>query len=365
MSALARAAVRRLRTGVVPEWELERLSVGYGHLKRLVRSALKSLAREGTSGPVFVRGEWGSGKSHFLSYVRAMAKAHGIPSSRVNLNARSAALNYPQRFFGPAMGEVRFEGRMGLRPVILSLLENPANRTAMTAFARSAAAGDLAGPLAKLCARYEWGDTLDIGADSAWSLFLGGDLSWADYSYKRHQAVARIQSVGRLLSAAGMSGLVLLFDEAETIHQLWNIRSRIVAYDVIAELSRMKTIWCVFGITDRFDHTIAADLQAGILNAYGITPAAASFLKAWQRQEYESVEPPAIETGSACTLAGLVATLYDEAYDLGGGNGRTVDKCLAEWVTNPSRNPRRLIRLLIHRLDLNRSLNPSEGSHFA
>jgi hypothetical protein len=222
-------------------------------------------------------------------------------------------------------------------------------------FSRSSAAGDLAWPLWQLCGRYESEDLLDIGADPAWSLILGGDLVWADYPYKRNQAVARFGAVGRLISAAGLGGICIMFDEAETIDQLWNIRSRIAAYGVMGNLVRTKTLWCIFGITERFERTIANDLQGGILRIASMRPAAASFLRAWQEQEYAIVEPPRIDSRSAATLARYVAALYDEAYAIGGCDG-IVGTSLEDWSNNPSRNPRRLVRLLIHRLDVRRRL---------
>jgi BREX system ATP-binding protein BrxC/D len=359
MNSLAKAAVRRLRTGVVPEWELERLSVGYGPVKGIIGSSLRALSSDSPPRPLFIRGEWGSGKSHFLSYVRARASQGGIPSARVNLNARSAALNYPQRLYARAMGDIRLAEMAGLRPILMTHLMVPSNRATVRRFARSSAAGDLGWPLHLLCDRYDSEDLLDIGADPAWTPILGGDLVWADYPYKRNQAIARFGTIGRLVASSGLQGMCIMFDEAETIDQLWNIRSRIAAYGVMGALVRTKALWCLFGITERFERAIAIDLQRGILRMASITPAASSFLRAWEGQEYQIVEPPGIGSDAAATLAQSVAALYEEAHAIDRNDG-VMERSVEEWRGNPSRNPRRLIRLLIHRLDVRRRL---EASH--
>ena len=103
----------------------------------------------------------------------------------------------------------------------------------------------------------------------AWTRLTGEDLSFADYSYLRDKALQRLQELARLSRAMGCRGLVVLFDEVETVDQLWNIVSRMGAYRVLGTLCRMKYVWCVFAITDRFERAIDSDLDDGILNQPG------------------------------------------------------------------------------------------------
>lgn len=67
------------------------------------------------------------------------------------------------------------------------------------------------------------------------------------------------------------------------------------------------------------------------------------------------MEPPAINRNGAHELAHTITLLYETAYSYGGENG-VRERCVDEWMRNPVRNPRRLIRLLIHRLDVSRKL---------
>jgi hypothetical protein len=360
MNSLERAAIRRLRTGVVPSWELTRLSVGYGKATRAVQYALEVVTNGERPDALFVQGEWGSGKTHFLSFVRELTSSRGVPCARVDLNARSTPLNYPQRFYESIAETVRIKDRAGMRGVLMGILEDDSTRQRLSVFSRSSAAGDLQGPLLTLCSRFERGERLELADSEVWRTLFGADLSWADYTYKREQALNRIECLGRMFDFVGAAGLVLVFDEAETIDQLWNVRSRVSAYGVLGQLLRSKYLWCSLGITERFAHTLEMDFDRGVLD-YGFTGESASwFLRAWRRSQFTVLEPPVIDTHSARTLAAAVSGLYASAYPDATVDAHVVERCVADWAKNPSRNPRRLIRLLIHHLDIRRAL-PGAG----
>src|SRR2546421_3209624 len=125
----SRAAVRRLRAGIVPFEDLERLSVGYTRVSALVAAKLAALSDGHAAPPLFVKGEWGSGKSHLLSFVTAAAYAKAVPVSSIDLNARSVALNYPQRLY-PIIAENLScgDGGVGLRSIVLRWLEDSSLR---------------------------------------------------------------------------------------------------------------------------------------------------------------------------------------------------------------------------------------------
>lgn len=352
----SRAAIRRLRNGVVPSWEIERLSVGYGKIKQSVNDSFDRLMLGDRATPLFVRGEWGTGKTHFLSYLRAAAKSRGLPSAQVDLNARSAALNYPQRFYAAIAETLAEDEHRGLRDILIGMLRDERERERLANFALKAEAGDLRSPLIWLCCNVIVGDQLELMDDRSWSVIYGADLSWADYSYKRDQAIARIATLGRMFEATGRDGLVIVFDEAETIDQLWNIRSRLSAYSVLGELCQLPATWCVFGITERFDRTIDADLDRGSSLYESVSDSGKWFLRAWQRGDFEIIDPPTLDARSARTLAVEIVRLYGNAYEQMQVEDRLLDRSVEEWLRNPSRNPRRLVRTLIHRLDASRKI---------
>ncbi len=356
MTAAARAAVRRLRSGVVPLWTIDKLSVGYANPRRRLNVAVDALLNGVDAEPVFVRGEWGTGKSHLLMFARGAAAARGVPSTSVDLNARSVALSHATRFYLPAVENITHDGQRGLQAVLIPHLNDSVARESIEEFALDGECADLDWPLLEVCRAHRKGELLGEYYQAAWRVLLGGDLSWADYSYKRVRALARIQALGGLFAALGMGGLAIVFDEAETIDQLANIRSRMSAYGVIGRLCQMKSIWCLFGITERFDFIVRNDLQR---DKTSVTPAeqqAKWFLKRWEEEAFQVMRPPAIDLEHAATLASSVVALYVSAYGNASNEDRAARACVDEWTRNPGRNPRRLIRALIHRLDAQRPL---------
>ena len=356
MIALDRAAVRRLRTGVVPQWELGRLSVGYGRVERVAAAAMDELKSLNSSDALFVRGEWGSGKTHLLSFVRAMAVARKFPCTSVDLNARSVALSHATRFYLPVVERIQCAEKMGLREILLGLLHTDASRARLAAFAVSDAACDLGWPLHDLCTRFASGDSMGVFDERAWSVLLGADLSWADYMYKREQALVRIGCLGKMFAAVGLGGLVVVLDEAETIDQLANIRSRMSAYGVLGRLCRLQSVWCLFGITERFDAIIHHDLERGALDYSFANEDAIWFLRRWKKGEFKTVKPPSLDVAGGRSLAVSILGLYATAYPGKYSEENVLRQCVDEWAKNPSRNPRRLIRVLIHQLDVDRPL---------
>jgi hypothetical protein len=200
--------------------------------------------------------------------------------------------------------------------------------------------------------RFHDGEQLELLDDPAWFVLTGGDLAWADYTYKRDDAIERLGALAQLLRAVGLGGVVLIFDEAETIDQLWNIRSRVGAYTVLGRLSRLPAVWCVFGITARFDRTVGEDLSRIASERLNLSTEADWFLECWSKGRFRIIVPPAVDRTNAAELANAVGRLYRLAYPSMPVDEKLIRGCLQEWNRNPSQNPRRLIRLLIHRLDV-------------
>lgn len=351
-----RAVVRRLRVGVVPGWAIQHLTVGYGKLKSDLLSRFDAVAVRSPVPPLFVKGEWGSGKTHFLEYARGIAVARGLAVARVTLNGWSAALNHPQRLLPIIASDFTRGTHRGIRAVVSALMMSPDSGEELLTFAEREDAGDLSSSLRVLANRYSKADTLDLGSDPSWRLFYGSDLSWADYPYKRRQGLERIASITRMFRSLAQPGVVLLFDETETIDQLWNIRSRMGAYAVLNELAAMPGAFCVFGVTERFQAAIEADLARGVLEDETVSREAKAFLRSWHRGEMEIIVPPIVNSNSAINLANRIQDVYLQAYPNISGANRIASSCVEEWCANPSRNPRRLIRLLVHRFDAIRSV---------
>jgi hypothetical protein len=102
----------------------------------------------------------------------------------------------------------------------------------------------------------------------------------------------------------------------------------------------------------RFDRTVARDLDDAITT----NSLAREFLATWRRGERRTVEPPTVDARNAQDLAAAIQLLYESAFAQVPDSESAVERCLSSWARNPSRNPRRLIRLLVDELDCRRPL---------
>jgi hypothetical protein len=346
---------------------MESLSVGYESVRDLVLERAIQLGTEKRLSPLFVRGEWGTGKSHFTKFVRAIAHELGVASALVDLNARGHALNYPQRFY-PAIAETcRISGvSVGLKQIIASYLRTGAGLDSLKSFATSHT-GEVAEAIRFLCWDHESDDAfpeLSAGEHLAWNKLLGGDIAWASYAYKRPVALRRIADLASLFRVLGARGLVLIFDEVETIDQLWNIRSRLSAYSTLGEFAAMPNVWCVFTVTARFDAVIRADLDAGITSNAPLSGEAKRFLRSFDDGRFDSVSPPGIDGKGAMELAHRIERLYRRAHPSSSPSQQSLSPTVERWARDPRRNPRTLIRTVIDQLDRLHPLivHPSAGN---
>jgi hypothetical protein len=338
---------------------VDRLTMGGVELEKKFEPHLRRLVEQGTCAPLFLLGEWGTGKSHMLSLVHASARRLNLPTTGGSLDASGSALNYPQRLY-PALMERILEARtgaLGLREIVSGWLRDEVKRKALAAFVRYSPNTGLTQVLARLC-QFQSHGSAPVDDEASWSFLLGADLAWASYGYKRLQALERLGWVARCFQGMGQGGLVLTLDEVETIAQLWNMRSRATAYGVLARLFRTPGLGCLLGITERFGGMVAYDLYRGILDASWLSEDARWFLSTWNDGGFERIRLPEFGSEHAEKLVLTIAQLYREAYDIPGNDLSWVRTVLADWRGNPSRNTRRLIRLTVHRLDL---LHPPRG----
>lgn len=353
MNRFDRASIRRLRSGVVPISQLDELSVGYGAVRAAVTESLQILSAKGKCAPLFVTGEWGTGKSHMLEFIRAAALARGIAHVRVDLNARGTPLNYPQRFYPWVSNAVCMGDLQGLRAIVQSAFVDPEHRDSLLKFSWATESGVLGAALRSIIlASRELGAEALVDHD-AWDVVTGADL--APFDHKRGKALGRLVAVAKLLRSIGGRGLVVVLDEAETIDQLWNRLSRMGAYQTLGALCRMDAAWAVFGITARFERTVDRDLANGLLS-YCPTVDADAFLRTWRDHGYRQLAPPALTDEAAKDLVRRLVRVYDSAYPIPDIDPLDETRILVKWKSNPARNPRRLIRSVIDALDARRRL---------
>lgn len=353
------SSIRLLRAGVVPRAHIEELSVGYDGLRDSILTQLVALEQQASIVPWIVKGEWGSGKSHFLSYLSATCRDARVATSSVSVNARAHALNKTQYYYPIVARSLECPLATGIRAIVRVSLTSEHESLRRFVHASPLVSPAPLGRAIRELLRNQHEGSLSLIDHPAWMTLTGDDLAFADYSYLREKALRRLQELATLMRALGYGGLVLLFDEVETVNQLWNIVSRMSAYRVLGILCRMKHVWCVFATTDRCEKVIDADLADGILNQPQLSTEAKHFLRSWRAPNFRIVQPPTIGSTQAGALAQRVSSLYGKAYRHDHVNPTVLDGCIRAWRANPSGNPRTLIRSIIHHLDTARGLSHS------
>ncbi|MGI8838861.1 MAG: BREX system ATP-binding domain-containing protein [Pyrinomonadaceae bacterium] len=254
-----RRAIRSLRIGVVPSTHVLDLTVGADSLSKALDREIESF-KSGRQRSCVVNGKWGTGKSNLLSYVREYCLKRNIAVSYINLNGRSAAVNHPQRFYHRLVADLRLPGIKSKG--IASLLNAMTTSEGKAIITKWGGANAYRSELAQACLAY-----LNLDGHRQWAvqIILGTDLSWADYAYKKDKAIRRIGDLGDFLRHLGYVGLMIQYDELETVGQLWSVVSRQSAYRMLHTLTNMKSVWSIFATTDRLSQQLSFDERSGKL----------------------------------------------------------------------------------------------------
>ena len=105
----ARRGVLALRLGQVLRSDVRELSAGAEHvqvtLETVVEGALKRQPHA-----LLVKGDWGSGKTHMLTMLDAIATDKGMASSSIILDGDRVCLSDPMGLMGAIVGSLRYPG---------------------------------------------------------------------------------------------------------------------------------------------------------------------------------------------------------------------------------------------------------------
>jgi hypothetical protein len=341
--------MRVLRAGSVPDSGIRDLTVGADDLIVATRKSLSSLARKKTPLPLFLNGEWGSGKTHSMRLVRALALDSGFATMEAVLNARTCPPNYPQRMLPLMARDLAFGEERGIRSVMGTLLRDDRKAGVALATIGEKSQTDIAQAASTLRGLANRGETALVGTSPAWRVLTGTDIAHSDYGYRRTKALLRLHWTTAFVRAAGAKGTVLLFDELETIDQLWNRRSRATAYDALGGFLDAPGTWCVFGITERFVRVVREDARSDLY--WNASSGGRRFLAIWREGQEELFAPPKVAENEALELAVVVERMYRDAYPDTGDCRADVRSAVSDWSRNAARNPRRLVRAIVDACD--------------
>jgi hypothetical protein len=335
-----RKAIRSLRVGVVPSSHVLDLTVGASSLCTELDQEIDAF-RSGQQRSYVVSGEWGSGKSNLLSYIKEYCLRNNIAVAYINLNGRSSAINHPQRFYHRIMADVRLPGLEGRG--VINLLGTINRSSKEGVLAKWAAANAHRSEMARALTAF-----LDGNRQWALQVILGADLTWADYPYLKEKAISRIEDFGECLRSLGYDGFMVQYDELETVVQLWNIVSRQSAYRILHRLSGLKNVWSGFATTERLNQQLTHDKRSSKLKDVE----AYKFISKYFT--FPTLNPPVIDGQLGKELLWKVEGLYRRVYPM--PQDAQLQHVMERWMRTPFRNPRRLIRQAIYHLDIQRAV---------
>jgi hypothetical protein len=267
-----RRAIERLRDGLFDSIAVSHLTIEDEHVVKSFSKGLKALEK-GQSNHLCICGSYGQGKSHNLNFLHHQALSNGYATSFVQLDAREVPLHQFSVVYQSLMeklslpdGERFAEAwkRFGAKNS-LEILNSMPHRFQMILMAMLSKNK----PLKKGSKN---GKNLQPKEFSNWleKALMGGGLSLAHLKqilkfrgiegYQKQPLVCRgnlpyvqmVKSLGKLLKEMGYKGLVLFFDEAESITQ-GRLGSRAKSYEILNQFFQSEdSIYSVFAFTEDF-----------------------------------------------------------------------------------------------------------------
>jgi hypothetical protein len=258
-ATVAQRVVESLRKGIPPEGFIRQFTVGReAEIKRLIRAL-----EHPDAGALLLMANYGSGKTHLLRYIREHALANGYAVSSVSLDARNAVrFNRMDQIFGAICRGIEVPGApgKGLRPFLdlvtsemlasegdgfwqevsnsgkwdySTVFESAAFYVALRAWATRAPGvtdlvedwfGNLQGHLYQRSQLYYGlvaGLTRYFHDPRPEFQFYSGVFDFRGQAYE--QTWSALRDMNTVAKAAGLKGLIILFDEFEDI--ITNLRN--------------------------------------------------------------------------------------------------------------------------------------------
>lgn len=297
----ARRSVEALRSGVPSRYAVAALGSGQPEIEDLFSSLLDRAGARGSRG-LLLGGGFGSGKSHLLEHLAALALDRGFAVSRVVVS-KETPLHDPAKVLRAAVESALLPGGIGgaVAEAAATLDPGAAGYAELLRWAGGSDAVDERFPLtlsllprvqtadaefAEAIVRFWSGDPLGVAALHRQAREAGLGRAALRAVPARELARQRFRFLARLFAATGASGWVLLFDEVELVGR-YSPLQRGRAYAELADWLRAdpedpgSPLVSVLAMTDDYDAAVLTDKADRTL-----VPAK---LRAKQTPEYDAI----------------------------------------------------------------------------
>lgn len=274
-----RRAIEALRSGVPNRDAVLALGSAQDEIERRFEERLEAVRSGRPGGGLLVGGDFGTGKSHLLEYLRHKALEDGFVASKVVIS-KETPLHDPVKLFQAAVAGAAVPGRRGAALAEIAAAPRAFDPLAYDEFARwvSSRASGLDERFAASLYLFErlgddpeftdrivrfWsGDPISVTELKRRLKEVGEGATWTFPSIStRDLALQRFRFAARLMVAAGFAGWVVLFDEVELIGR-YSLLQRGRSYAEIArwvagfETEPLPALASVLAITDDFDDAV-------------------------------------------------------------------------------------------------------------
>lgn len=270
-----RRAVERLRDGLFDPIAVNRLTVEKDRIENVFSKGLKAIGT-GQSDHLCICGSYGQGKSHTLTYLNQLALSQGYATSVVQLDVREVPFHQFSTVYQSIMERLSLPDGLKFTQAwkkwsdknSLELLDTMPHRFRMTLSAMLCKNKRLT-PKESALKKHQayrpkeygyWLDKALMGHDIP-AAYLKSVCKYREVEgYREQSLICRgndsyfqmIQSLGRVLKEMGYKGLLLFFDEAESIAQ-GRLGQRVKSYHLLDQFFQTKaSVFPVFAFTDDF-----------------------------------------------------------------------------------------------------------------
>lgn len=270
-----RRAIERLRDGLFDPVAGERLTLGKDRIEAAFSQGLQAVEK-GSAHPLAICGSYGEGKTHTLNYLNQRALSQGFATSIVQLDIREVPFHQFSTVYKVIMERLSLPDHQSFvqawknwkNPEAFKFLETMPHRFKIALIAMLSKTkpltlkeGSLKKPRADRPKEYgSWLEKIVMGSHIPAKQLKSVCKYRGVEGYQEHPLICRgnepyfqmIQSLGRILKEMGYKGLILFFDEAESITQ-GTLRHRAKSYQLLDSFFQAKgSVFPIFGFTDDF-----------------------------------------------------------------------------------------------------------------
>jgi len=359
--------LRYLKRGICPHKNINFFTVGLDSEINLIRNTLESIRSGAIIGKsYFLEAPYGYGKSYLLKVVESLALEQKFAVTQVTHDGYDRAFNHPPRYIHHLFENLSIPGlsTRGLGNVIPHLLRG-SQRNSLLCWANTP--------------RVRWGigyyvrqtaNTSDSADSSHLRYFINcHDIQRRGTSYY-HLLYEKLKTLVELCRAIDLSGLVVLFDEVESVATLLrNILSRLRSYEILGKLcdSREFPYCCFcFAVTPDFGRRIENwDYQYEYRYHEDYYPAGCKFMEAWVGRKPNLLQIAKISTADNVDLCHKLKGLHEYAYSW-SADDRISSGFIKSYIDEAERHSlleRDIVRSFVNILDIcqqHPSCNPSQ-----